>query len=186
MRLIVSLLGISFLCAQVLADEFDLSLNANALRAEYFHEFDSNVLNLNGGWLYHTDNGNVLHVGLLFSDLATQGPTKVRAGLGGRVVYTNGFTSNQTGFALPLGGFVKVTPQAANRLSIAGSVYYAPNILSVGDMTKYQEYTVRIAYNVVRQADVYIGARYVRGDYKSTTPKDLYDTGMNIGMALRF
>jgi hypothetical protein len=53
-------------------------------------------------------------------------------------------------------------------------------------MTKYQEYTIRVGYNVLRKADVYIGARYVRGDYKGGIEDVRYDTGMNIGMTLRF
>ena len=51
-----------------MADEVDLGFNSDALRAIYVHEFRSNALELDGGWLHHTDNGNVLHVGLNLSD----------------------------------------------------------------------------------------------------------------------
>jgi len=186
MRFIVSLLGISFLCAPVLADELDLSLNSDALRVQYFHEIESSGLSLDGGWLYHTDNGNVLHAGLHLIDLASSGRDKVEAGLGGRFVYTNGDSSKQNGFAVPLGGFLRFTPRAMNRLSISGSAYYAPDILSIGDMTKYQEFSIRASYNVLRQADLFVGARYVRGDYKNGAADVRYDTGMHIGMSLRF
>ncbi len=185
MKLIVSLLGISVLCVQVLADELDLSLNANALRVQYAHDFESNQLSLDGGWLYHEDNGSAVHVGLHLIDLAASGRDKVEAGIGGRVVYTNGDSSRQNGFAVPLGGFVRITPRAMNRLSVSGSAYYAPSILSIGDMEKYQEFSIRVSYNVLRQADAYIGARYVRGDYDDA-PDVRYDTGMHIGMTLRF
>jgi hypothetical protein len=186
MRFIVSLLGITFLCAPVLADELDLSLNSDALRVQYFHEIESSGLSLVGGWLYNTDNGNVLHAGLHIIDLASSGRDKVEAGIGGRFVYTNGDSSKQDGFAIPLGGFVRFTPRAMNRLSIRGSAYYAPDILSIGDMTKYQEFSIRVSYNVLRQADAYVGARYVRGDYKGEVADVRYDTGMHIGMLLRF
>jgi len=112
MRLVMSLLGMSFLCVQVLADELDLSLNANALRAQYFHEFETNQLSVDGGWLYHEDNGNAVHVGLHLIDIASSGRDRVEAGIGGRIVYTNGDSSRQNGFAVPLGGFVRVTPRA--------------------------------------------------------------------------
>jgi len=190
MRFVVSLLGMSFLCVQVLAHELDLSLNANALRAQYFHEFETNQLSLDGGWLYHEDNGNAVHVGLHLIDIASSGRDRVEAGIGGRIVYTNGDSSKQNGFAVPLGGFVRVTPvrvtpRAMNRLSVSGSAYYAPSILSIGDMEKFQEFSIRVSYNLLRQADAFIGARYVRGDYKNAADVR-YDTGMHIGMTLRF
>ncbi len=186
MRFIASLFGITLLCAQVLADELDFSFNSDALRLQYIHSFESSGLSFDGGWLHHTDNGDVLHGGLHLVDLASSGRDKLEAGIGGRFVYTNGDSSSQNGFAVPVGGFVSFTPQAMNRLSVRGSLYYAPSILAIGDMDKYQEYSFRISYNVLRQADVYIGARYVRGDYKKGAPDARYDTGMHIGMSLRF
>jgi len=186
MRLIVALLGMSAVCAPVFADEADLSFNSDALRVQYVHELQASGLNVDAGWLHHTDNGEVLHVGLHLVDLASSGPDKLQAGLGGRIVYTNGDSSKQDGFAVPIGGFVRFTPQAMDRLSIGGSLYYAPGILAIGDMDKYQEYTFKVSYNVLREADVYIGARYVRGEYDKGAPKSLFDTGMHIGLSLRF
>ncbi len=186
MRFTVSLVGITLVCAQVFADELDFSLNSDALRLQYIYETESSGLNFDAGWLHHTDNGDVLHGGIHLVDLASSGRNKIEAGLGGRFVYTNGDSSKQNGFAVPIGGFVRFTPQRMNRLSIGGSLYYAPDILAIGDMTKYQEYTIRVGYNVLRKADVYIGARYVRGDYKGGIADVRYDTGMNIGMTLRF
>jgi hypothetical protein len=186
MRFVISLLGISFVCAPVFADEVDLSLNSDALRLQYVHEMASSGLSLDGGWLYNSDNGDVLHIGVHLVDLASSGRDKIEAGIGGRVVYTNGDRSKQTGVAAPIGGFVRFTPQAINRLSVGGSLYYAPSILAIGDMDKYQEYSIQVSYNVLREADVYLGARYVRGDYKKGVPDARFDTGMHIGMTLRF
>jgi len=187
MRWVISLLGMSIACAQVFADEVDFSLNSNALRLQYVHDLEASGLNLDAGWLYNQDNGSVLHAGLNLVDLASSGrnKNKIEAGLGGRFVYTDGDNSKQNGFAIPIGGLLRFTPKAMDRLSIGGSVYFAPSILALGDMDKYQEYTIRVSYNVLREADVYIGARYVRGDYKKASDVR-YDTGMHIGMRLRF
>ena len=186
MRVVVALFGITLLCAQVLADELDFSFNSDALRLQYVYQMESSGLDIDGGWLHNTDNGDVLHAGVHLVDLASSGRDKIEAGIGGRFVYTNGDFSGQDGYAVPVGGFVRYTPQAMNRLSVSGSLYYAPSILALGDMDKYQEYTFRVSYNVLRQADVYLGARYVRGDYKKGAPDSRYDTGMHIGMTLRF
>ena len=87
---------------------------------------------------------------------------------------------------MPIGGFARYTPRAIDRLSVTGSLYFAPSILTIGDMDQYQEYTIKVSYNVLRRADVYIGARYVRGDYDKNAPDVRFDTGMNIGISLRF
>ncbi len=185
MKWVLSLLGASLVCAQVSADELDFSLNADALRLQYVYDLESTGLNLDGGWLYNSGTGSVLHGGLHLVDLASSGRNKIEVGIGGRFVYTNGEKSSQSGFAVPIGGLVRFTPKAMDRLSISGSLYFAPSILAIGDMDKYQEYTFRVGYNVLRQADIYIGARYVRGDYKKA-PDARFDTGMNVGMSLRF
>ena len=186
MRIVVSLFGITLLCAQVIADELDFSLNSDALRLQYVYEAESSDLNFDAGWLHNSDNGDVLHAGLHLAGLASSGRDKVEAGLGGRLVYTNGESSKQNGFAVPIGGFVRFTPRTLNRISVFGSAYYAPSILALGDMDKYQEFTFRVGYNLLREADVYFGARYVRGDYRKGAPDARYDTGMHIGMSLRF
>jgi hypothetical protein len=184
MRRVVALMGMAFFCAQVAADEIDVGLNADAFRVMYMHEFRSNSLQLDGGWMYHSDNGSVVHVGLNLSDVASNTKELV-AGLGGRLAYQDGEASGQSGFAVPIGGFLYFTPQKYNRITFGVAAYFAPDVLSTGDSTKYQDYTLRLAYNVMRQADIYVGARYVKGEYKNA-PDVYYDTGMHIGFTLKF
>ncbi|TDJ47960.1 MAG: hypothetical protein E2O52_01965 [Gammaproteobacteria bacterium] len=185
MRRILPLLGVALFCSQVMADELDLGLNSDAVYVQYVHHYRESSLRLDGGWLHHTDNGDVAHVGLLLADLASSGPSKVEAGLGGRLVYTDGDRSKQDGLGLPLGGFIRFTPQQFNRVSLGASLYLAPDVLTVGDLDKYQEYAVRASYNLLREADIYIGARYVKGEYNKA-PDVRFDTGMHIGITLRF
>lgn len=184
MRRVISLLGMALFCLPVAADEVDLGFNSDALRVVYIHEFKSNALEIDGGWLHHTDNGNVVHVGLNLSDMASNSKELV-AGLGGRLAYQNGDGSKQSGLSVPVGGFLFFTPQRFNRLTLGAAAYFAPSVLSLGDAEKYQDYTVRVGYNVMRQADIYVGARYVKGEYKNA-PDSYYDTGMHIGLTLRF
>lgn len=185
MKVYLSLLGLTLCCAQAVADAVDLSFNSDAARVQYVRDLRSNSLNLDAGWLHHTDNGNVVHVGLHLADMASGGKNPLQAGLGGRVVYTNGDLSNQDGFAIPIGGYLRYTIPRFNRVSVGGEIYFAPKVLSLGDAEKYEEYSFRVGYNLMREADVYIGARYVKGEYKKA-PDARYDTGMNIGITLRF
>ena len=184
MRCVLSCIGL-LLCAQANADLIDLSFNSDALRLQYAHEFRSNSMNLDAGVLYNSDAGDVLHVGFYVAGLASSGSNPVTAGVGARLVYSNGDLSNQDGFAVPIGGFVRYSPRKANRIAIDGQVYFAPSVLSLGDADKYEEGTIRFSYNVIHAADIYIGARYIKGEYDNA-PSARYDTGMHIGVTVRF
>ena len=185
MRRILALLGLACCCAPVAADQVDLGFNSDALRLVYVHEFRDAPLQIDGGLLYHSDNGEAVHVGVNLVDVASSGSRELVGGLGGRLVYQNGDLSSQDGFAIPVGGFLAYTPQRFNRFTLSVAGYFAPSILTIGDTEQYHDYSVRLAYNVMRQADVYIGARYVRGDYDNA-PDAYFDTGMHVGLTLRF
>jgi len=181
---VAAIVGV-LVCAQGLADEIDISLNGDAVRAIFARQIADSSLQWDAGWLYHSDNGNAVHVGLNLVDFASDGVEPLKAGIGGRVVYTNGDFSDQDGFAVPLGGSLRYVFPRYNRIYISGAAYYAPEILSIGDMEKYQDYMFQLGYNIMHDADVYIGARYVKGEYDDARDSR-YDTGMNIGFNLNF
>jgi hypothetical protein len=172
-------------CAQGLADEIDISFNSDAVRAIFARPLANTSLQWDAGWLHHSDNGDVIHAGLNLVDFASDGVDPLKAGIGGRVVYTNGDHSNQDGFAVPLGGSLRYVFPRYNRIYVSGALYYAPDILSIGDMEKYQDYMFQVGYNIMHDANVYIGARYVKGEYDDARDSR-YDTGMNIGINLNF
>jgi hypothetical protein len=68
---------------------------------------------------------------------------------------------------------------------VTGELYFAPDILTGGDAEEYVDGTVRVGYSVTRQADVYLGARYVSADYDDR-PSIKFDTGLHAGLTLRF
>ena len=185
MKRLLPLVGLVLFCLQVSADEVDFGINSDAFRIVYTHKFKSNKLQLDGGWLHHSDNGDVAHVGLNLVDIASSGSDALVAGLGGRVVYQDGDKSNQSGWSVPVGGFLNFTPPRYNRITVGVAAYFAPSVLSIGDAEKYQDYTLRFAYNLMQQADIYVGARYVKGEYDKA-PDAYFDTGMHIGFTLRF
>ena len=186
MKRILSLLGLAFLCQPAMAGhQVDLGLNSDALRLVYTYAMSESPVLLDGGWMYHSDNGNVVHVGVNLSDVASSGSKELVGGLGARVAYQKGDLTGQDGLAVPIGGFLMYTPARFNRFTLGFAAYFAPDVLSMGDSTRYQDYTLRFAYNVMRQADIYLGARYVRGDYKNASDA-YYDTGMHVGLTLRF
>jgi hypothetical protein len=185
MRFVVVLLAAGLCCAQAVADEIDLSLNSDALRFIYLYDLRNTKLQLDGGWLYNDDNGNAVHLGLTLPGFASEGANPVRAGLGGRLVYVDGDLSDQSGFGLGLGGFLSYTLAKFNRITLTGAAYFAPDIATISDLEKYQDYTAKAGYQFTREAEIYLGVRYVKGNF-DTAPNVLFDNGMHVGFNVKF
>jgi len=164
-----------------------LDLNVNDKAARIALHFDlSNNLVVDTSWLYHQDKGNVVGAGLHLTGAATGGRNPLQAGLGGRlVVASSSVGAEDDGAALPIGGFVNYTLPDYDRFMVGGSVYYAPDVLSFGDMTKYREYNAWAGYSVLRQGQIYLGLRGIKGDFKDS-PSVSFDTGVHFGVRLRF
>lgn len=185
MRASVVLAGLLWASAGAMADEFNLSLNTDSFRAEYARPFSSRPLQWDMGWLHHTDNGDALHASLHVTGKMREGGAPVTGGVGLRLAYTNGDASNQTGYGLALGGFAKYVFPRYDRFSLRGHAYYAPGVLSGNDLDEYQDYAVQLAYNILREADAYVGLRYVSADYEEASSAN-YSTWFHVGMAYRF
>ena len=173
------------LCTNAVAGELDLSFNSDAFRFIYVHELASNDLAWDAGLLNNSDKGFVLHGSLYLTGLASDGTNPLQAGIGGRVGLVDGDSSGQTGAPLALGGYVKYTFPQLNRLSIRADAYYAPDVLTTKDLDKYEDYTLQVSYNILKEADLYIGARYVKGEFSNNTTAT-FDNGMNVGANIRF
>lgn len=177
-------IAVSSLGATAVAHEIDLSLNEDALRFSYATVVGDG-LRIDGGLLTDSDEGEVFHAGLQVVGDAAQGGQKLTGGLGGRFAYLDGDGSKREGYALGLGGSVRWAVPRYNRFAVTGELYWAPDILTGGDAEEYVDGTVRVGYSVTRQADVYLGARYVSADYDDR-PSIKFDTGLHAGLTLRF
>ena len=185
MRFVLALLAAGLLCVQAAADEIDLSFSSDALRVVYLHDITNSRLNVEGGWLENGDYGRALHVGLTLRGFASGGANPVRAGVGGRLAVVDGDLPNQSGYGLGVGGFLSYTFTRFNRITLTGAAYFAPDILTGSDLEKYQDYTARLGYQILRDAEIYLGVRYVKGSF-DVTPEVLFDDGAHIGFSIRF
>ena len=173
------------LCMNAMADEVDLSFNEDAFRAYYVHDLESNDLAWDAGLLNNSDKGYVAYGSLYLKGFASDGLNPIEGALGGRTGWIDGDDSSQNGVPVALGGYLKYTFKRFNRLSLRVDAYYAPEVLSIKDLEKYEDYTIRLAYNLLREADLYIGARYVKGEFDNDS-EATFDNGMHAGISLRF
>ena len=94
-------------------------------------------------------------------------------------------TARRDGYALAVGGTSRWVVPGSARFSVSGDAYLAPEVLSGDDAEEYIDLSVRGGYAITRQADVYVGARYVRAEYERR-PDSYFDTGMHLGLNIRF
>lgn len=175
----------------------DLNLNSNTARLSFKTPITPTGLYANAGYLYNSDRGDVINAGIHLIGDAGVGPNPLHAGLGGQFYYINpdfpdlpgpgdgplDFDSD-AGEALAVGGFLQYQLPDYNRIGFGAHIYYAPGVIAFGGLDRFLEYGVRADYQVLRNANVYIGYRQVKADFGA----DFYnmDSGFHIGMQLNF
>ena len=184
----LSLLAVS---TSALADTIDINLSDTSAQFQYKSSMGRDALGkteFHLGVLY-VDNNNLLgDFGLLVKDeLGSNAPGfSVGVGIKGvvaRVKGGNPETSNAS--ALALGGMVRYSPPAIRRLGFVGEVYLSPNIVTFGDANRYVEAGVRMEYEVIPQAVVYLGYRKIGFGLKNQ-PDATLDEGFNLGVRISF
>ena len=171
--------------AQTTGTALDVNLNSDAIRLGFSSRLGDPKYLANIGWLYNEDRGDVIHGSFHLVDAASSSGDALQAGLGVRIVHTRTDPSIFDGTALALGGFARYTLPDANRYSISGYGYYAPDITSFGDQTEYYELGVRVGYSVLRDGDVYLGLRRIQAEYEGIT-RFKFDSGLHVGFEIRF
>lgn len=182
---IVLVVASCWLSSVVSAAELDLNLNDDAVRLTYAWDVPNRNLKMDAGWLNHQDRGDILHLGLHLTGEASGGAQPVLGGLGGRIVYVDADRFNTSATALALGGFLRYTLPQYDRINLYAHGYFAPDVLSFGDGEQYQEIEARVGYNVLRDADVYIGVRYASVGFDFGGDATI-DNGFIVGIQLRF
>ncbi|HET9679110.1 MAG TPA: YfaZ family outer membrane protein, partial [Gammaproteobacteria bacterium] len=106
---------------------------------------------------------NIAGLGFHLVADAAQGTTPFKVGIGAKLFFIDATVAD--GGALAVGGHARYTLPAFNRFAIAGQVYYAPDVTTFGDTTKYMQFGVRMEYEILRQANVFLGYRRARAEF---------------------
>ena len=181
---------VALLCAAtvtpLMADSIDVNLHDEAIRATYTMQLQ-NTRGLSGeaGVLYvedRRDNSETLaHVGLLVTGENWSKSGTFDIALGGRLVYAS--PADLDLLALAFGGRLRFSPLP--RLGVGGHFYYAPGITSMMDSEEYREVGLRLDYQVLPQAFVYLGHRSVNVDFGGPSEWEL-DDEVHVGFKMTF
>ncbi|TDU31974.1 YfaZ precursor [Panacagrimonas perspica] len=125
-----------------------------------------------------------LHAGAtLTGDAGATDGAKFSGGLGARLQYVN--ADHENGGALALGGNLRLKLLNADRLRFNANLWYGPDPASFGDIDEFIEYGVSIGYELLRDAEIYIGYRKIEVGIDGGPDVDLED-GAHIGIRLEF
>lgn len=171
---------VTLIASPVFADSLSLDLNNDALRLNYSHGFAKNYTS-DFAWVHVKDQGNTFTGGI---NLTQKLSNDLDAIIGGKAVFQQ-HDILEDGTAVAVGGGLRFTPPANRKVSIAGSLYFAPNVLSFGDMKNYQEFELRGEYAFSDQLTGYAGYRNNQADYDKRKNVDLYD-GLMVGGEFHF
>lgn len=123
------------------------------------------------------------HAGAVLTGDAGATGASVVAGLGARAQYVN--ADGENGGALALGGQVRVKLLQANRLRFNAHIWHGPDAASFGDFDKFTEAAMSVGYEVLRDAELYVGYRLIEVGIDGGGDADLEESA-HIGIRLEF
>ena len=157
------------------AHTFDLAINQDAVGLDFTTQIPKSELNLGGGLLHHEENGDAYYISAFVADNVNK-QSGLLAGLGARYYFIDIDETDQDGTALGLGGFINWDIPGVPNLSLRGDFYYAPDVLSFGEIETYGEASVRVQYRLIEQAWVHGGYRRAKA-----SPEEGRDTNIDEG-----
>lgn len=179
------------------AEILDISVGDNSFRGAFAGPLARLISGTNGQYDVgvtlrpRTDDDLLqLHAGVLLTGDAGAKSLDVAAGLGVRAIYTG--RDNDSGGAIALGGQFETRVPSYNRFGFTGYGYYAPGVMSFGNVESYQEVGVALDYELIRGGTVYVGYRNIKQELPNLGPsatgssKQITDNGAHIGFRLKF
>ncbi|MEJ2045435.1 MAG: YfaZ family outer membrane protein [Reinekea sp.] len=144
--------------------EVDFAISNNSVRLEHAAVMVGTGAYLSTGVLYSEDAGNwAVTAGFNAVD-ATMANKELIGGIGFKGMMLSTSYADLS-FGIGVGGFLRWQPDFMNGLGVEGQGYYAPSILSFGDLVDAYEGVARVTYKVLPQAKAFIGYHIMAGQY---------------------
>lgn len=167
------------------AANLDFNLASNALDVDYTANLTDSGLEGDLSYLHHSDRVDIGAVGLDLVGNASPVGSPLIFGVGAKFFFISPKGGVSNGSAIGVGGHFRYTWPDYNRFVLGGELYYAPSIVSFQNVDHYLQYGVKASYEVLRNADVYVGYRHVSASFNGSGNVAL-DSSFMVGMNLTF
>jgi hypothetical protein len=174
----------------VYADMFDVQLSNNSGRFAYSTEVfggQYGPVDLDMGVFFNQDSDKMAHIGMMVRNDTLDNPLVISIGV--RAYYGdvgNKAPGPHSKFgAITIGGELLFIPNNLGGLGFGINYYVAPSVVSYIDADGFNEYGVRINYELTKQANVSLGYQKIKVDLKDGTTLDV-DSSVFFGIGLRF
>lgn len=168
------------------AQTIDAELSDKSARFNYATEAwgkQYGRVEVEGGVLFNNNSDYAVNVGMHVYNDSYDSPLEL--GVGGRIYYAHIDNGSYNTAALALGVKFHFAPQALHGVGIGANYYYAPKIVTFMDADHFVEYGAKIDYQLMPQANVYLGYRRLRSDIEHVGYRDVQKGGF-IGVQIRY
>ena len=167
------------------AGDLDFNLGSNAAAIDYTANLTGSGLEGDLSFLHHSDRVDIGAAGVDLVGNASPVGSPLIFGVGAKLFYISPKGGISNGAAVGVGAHFSYTWPTYNRFVVSGDLYYAPSIVSFQNVDRYLQFGVNAGYEVLRNADVYIGYRHVTAAFNGSQDLTLDSTFM-VGMNLTF
>jgi YfaZ precursor len=179
----IPLILLALTSSSVFAADADISLTNESAKGQINFFQTNSDMQLGAGYTYHEGSRHIGNIDFHAQGRTAVGNLPTTAGLGLRALAWE--DDRLDGGAVGLGGFATLNIPEAPGLSFTGALHYAPSILSFGDSDDLTSLELRANYRVIRNAELFVGYRYLSTDFERGGDLDL-DEGLMAGMKLFF
>lgn len=171
MKYLLTFLLAALSCQLVQANDIEFAISNDSVEASYQAYYSNNFSSRLS--LMRADEDNI-ESNLLDFGLYANGKTgSFRTHLGGKVFWLEGEKNNDAR-GIAIGGAVDA--YLAPKVFLVLSAHYAPDILTGGDFDNFIDYGLRLSYQVLDNASVFIGYRYIEAE-KDKFEYEAFDGG---------
>lgn len=168
------------------AASLDINVGNETVGLAYMGALSNSELNLNISGMHHQEERDVLSAGISVVEYVDK---ESFIGVGGNLYTFN--THEIDGSGIALGGFFRQDLGMVPHLGLGGQAYFGPSIVSMDSADDFLDATVRLEYQVIQQANLYVGYRktkvYLDKETKANTNSDgSIDSSWLIGLRMIF
>jgi len=186
-RLLVIVLGI-VMSSNLYARSIDINLADNAAQFKYntlVGATNYGRTEVGVGFLYNEDDNILGELGLLVIDEAGSKTPGLEIGVGPKFWYGDADKPDVQISGIGLGGQLRYKPMSSPRVVFGGSLFYAPSIVAFIDAEEILEYDVRLEYELLPTANIYLGYRNIEADIKNRKKAEI-DESVVLGLRFKF